>query len=81
MHRFMDAPDVAAAWAMLQRGETAEDPRVRETQERLQACAYGMAHPERDEVVPACVQHSVLDDAENAVLARRLPLHPAPRSR
>lgn len=78
MHRFMDAANVAAAWAMLQRGETATDPRLRETQERLRACAYGMAHPERDEVVPACVQHSVLDEGENATLARRLPLHPAP---
>jgi hypothetical protein len=40
----------------------------------LQACAYGMAHPDRDEIVPACVQHSVFDEAENARLGALLPL-------
>ena len=54
----------------------ATDPRLRAAQERLQACAYGMAHPERDEIVPACVQHSVLDEQENRRLATLLPLHP-----
>ena len=76
LHSFMDARDVAPAWALLQRGIVATDPRLRATQERLQACAYGMGHPERDEVVPACVQHSVLDEQENARLGTLLPLHP-----
>ncbi|MBW3578039.1 MAG: radical SAM protein [Actinobacteria bacterium] len=74
MHSFMDADDVQAAWHLLQRDQVAGDPRIRATQERLSACAYGMAHPDRDEVVPACVQHSVLDEVENAHLLRRLPL-------
>lgn len=73
MHSFMDARDVAPAWELLRSGVLAEDPALRATQERLQACAYGMAHPERDEIVPACVQHSVLDPAENARLADLLP--------
>lgn len=82
MHTFMDARDVAPAWELLQRGVVASDPRVRATQERLQACAYGMAHPDTDEIVPACVQHSLLDEPANARLADLLPLHPrqpAPR--
>ncbi|MGI8875967.1 MAG: hypothetical protein ACR2KP_16920 [Egibacteraceae bacterium] len=73
MHSFIDAHDVAPAWELLRHGVVAEDPVLRATQERLQACAYGMAHPDRDEIVPACVQHSVLDPAENAQLADRLP--------
>ena len=51
-----------------------DDPRILETQERLQACFYGMAHPETGEIVPACVQHSVLDPQENLELVTRLPL-------
>jgi hypothetical protein len=74
MHRFMDAADVAPAWAALQRGEQADDPRLRETQERLAACHYAMAHPETGTLVPACVQHGVLDPAENAALRRLLPI-------
>ena len=74
MHRFMHAEDVRPAWELLQRGETSDDPRIREIQERLQACFYDMAHPETGEIVPACVQHSVLDPAENARLAELLPL-------
>ncbi|NUR05217.1 MAG: radical SAM domain-containing protein [Streptomyces sp.] len=74
MHRFMDAADVAPAWEMMRRGERAEDPRLRETQERLAACNYAMAHPEDGTLVPACVQHSVLDPAENAALRTLLPL-------
>jgi hypothetical protein len=74
MHSFMDAADVAPAWRLLQQGEVAEDPRIRATQERLEACAYAMGHPETDEVVPACVQHGVLDPAENAQLAVLLPI-------
>ena len=74
MHQFMDAADVAPAWEMIQRGETAQDPKLRETQERLAACHYAMAHPENDMLVPACVQHSVLDPVENAQLRTLLPL-------
>ncbi|MGH3169017.1 MAG: hypothetical protein ACRDN0_24445, partial [Trebonia sp.] len=59
MHHFMDAADVAPAWELMQKGETATDPRLRETQERLAACHYAMAHPETGTLVPACVQHSV----------------------
>lgn len=74
MHTFMDAADVAPAWALLEQGVTSPDPAVRATQERLQACVYVMAHPEQDRVVPACVQHSVLDPAENSGLRKLLPL-------
>ena len=70
----MDAADVAAAWSLLERGVHADEPRIRETQERLRACVYTMAHPDEGRLVPACVQHSVLDGAENAELARLLPL-------
>ncbi len=74
MHRFMDAEDVRPAWDMLKKGVMSDDIVIRETQERLQSCFYGMAHPESDEVVPACVQHSVLDPVENTALAQLLPL-------
>ncbi|MBV7697461.1 radical SAM domain-containing protein [Streptomyces sp. TRM70350] len=74
MHMFMDAADVAPAWELMQRGETSDDPRLRETQERLAACQYSMAHPENGTLVPACVQHSVLDPAENAELRTLLPI-------
>ena len=74
MHRFMHADDVSRAWELLERGETSADPAVRETQERLKACAYAMAHPGTRRVVPACVQHSILDPAENVQLRRVLPL-------
>jgi hypothetical protein len=74
MHNFMDAADVAPAWELMQRGQTAHDPRLRETQERLAACHYAMAHPETGSLVPACVQHGVLDPGENAVLRRLLPI-------
>jgi len=76
VHAFMDAEVVKPAWEGLQRGETAGDPRVRAAQERLQACSYAMAHPDEDRLVPACVQHSVLDPQENLVLRRVLPLRP-----
>jgi len=33
-----------------------------------------MAHPDEDRLVPACVQHAVLDPQENAALARVLRL-------
>lgn len=74
MHTFMDARDVKPAWELLRRGELSDDPRVRATQERLQACAYAMAHPDSDELVPACVQHAILDPLENLELRKRLPL-------
>jgi hypothetical protein len=75
VHAFMDAAVVRPAWEALQRGELAEHPAVRAAQERLQACSYGMAHPDEDRIVPACVQHAVLDPDANAGLARLLPMH------
>jgi len=74
MHSFMDAAVVAPAWELLRRGETASDPAVLAAQERLQACTYAMAHPESSELVPACVQHSLLDPGENQQLTQLLPL-------
>jgi hypothetical protein len=76
MHSFMDAADVRPAWEGLQRGEMSGDPRIRATQERLQACSYAMAHPESDMLVPACVQHSVFDPEKNRALQKLLPLIP-----
>jgi hypothetical protein len=73
MHAFMDARDVRPAWELLQRGESSADPKIRETQERLMACSYAMAHPETGTLVPACAQHSVLDPLENLRLAELLP--------
>ena len=80
MHRFMHAADVAPAWELTQRGEWSKDPQILETQERLAACSYAMAHPETGTLVPACVQHSVLDPDENRQLVRLLPL-PTPRGK
>jgi hypothetical protein len=74
MHQFMDAADVAPAWELSQQGRTSEDPRLRATQERLAARTYAMAHPESGTLVPACVQHSVLDPGENSELRTLLPL-------
>ena len=74
MHQFMDAAEVKPAWELMQRGQTSDDPRVRATQERLAACHYVMAHPEDGTLVPACVQHGVLDPAENRQLRVQLPL-------
>ena len=74
MHNFMDARDVGAAWDLMKKGETSDDPRILATQERLAACAYSMAHPESDELVPACVQHSLLDPLENIELVKLLPI-------
>jgi len=74
MHSFMDAADDAPAWAGMQRGQTSDAPRILATQQRLQACFYTMAHPETGVLVPACVQHSVLDPAENAALRTVLPM-------
>ena len=77
VHAFMDADVVGPAWEALQRGEVAGDPEVRAAQERLEACSYAMAHPDEVRLVPACVQHSLLDPAENARLMRQLPLQPS----
>lgn len=74
VHRFMDADSVSRAWSLTQAGKTATDPVTLETQERLAACTYSMAHPETGELVPACVQHSVLDPGENEELRTLLPL-------
>ena len=74
MHQFMDAAEVKPAWELMQRGQTSDDPRVRATQERLAACHYVMAHPEDGTLVPACVQHGVLDPPENRQLRVLLPL-------
>jgi hypothetical protein len=74
MHQFMDAADVAPAWELMQRGQVSDDPRIRATQDRLAACHYAMAHPENGTLVPACVQHCVLDPAENRDLRVLLPL-------
>ncbi|HEX2288923.1 MAG TPA: hypothetical protein VHH53_01680, partial [Pseudonocardiaceae bacterium] len=74
VHRFMDAADVTSAWELMQRGEKASDPRILATQERLASCHYAMAHPETGKLVPACVQHSVLDPIENIELRRLLPI-------
>jgi hypothetical protein len=74
MHSFIDAALVAPAWTLLQRGETAADPDVAAAQERLAACVYTMGHPETGDLVPACVQHSLLDPEENRRLAVALPL-------
>ena len=74
VHAFMDAEVVRPAWEAMQRGEQASEPRIRVAQERLAACSYAMAHPETGQLVPACVQHAVLDPAENAALRRLLPI-------
>lgn len=74
VHAFMDAEVVRPAWEATQRGERAADPAVRAAQERLAACSYAMAHPDTDELVPACVQHAVLDPSEVIALRRALPL-------
>ncbi|MHB8657331.1 MAG: radical SAM domain-containing protein [Solirubrobacteraceae bacterium] len=74
VHAFMDAEVVRPAWEAMERGETATEPDVRAAQERLQACSYAMAQPDEDRLVPACVQHSVLDPKENAKLLRLLPI-------
>jgi hypothetical protein len=78
VHSFIDAAVVAPAWELLQRAGRTEDSAVTAAAERLAACSYLMAHPESGQLVPACVQHAVLDPAENVELAQRLA---APRRR
>ncbi len=80
MHQFMDADVVAPAWELMQQGVTSDDPQIRGTQERLAACHYAMSHPENGTLVPACVQHAVLDPVENVELRRLLPLTPVRRA-
>ncbi len=74
MHRFMNAEDVKVAWDLMEQGIDSEEPTIKETQERLRGCFYAMAHPEDGRVVPACVQHSILDPEENIALSQLLPL-------
>lgn len=74
MHQFIDAADSAAAWEHIQLGTRAEEEKILVAQERLEACAYIMGHPELDKAVPACVQHAVLDIEENRSLVKQLPL-------
>jgi len=76
VHAFMDASVVRPAWEAMERGEVAVAPEVRAAQERLRACSYAMAHPEQGRTVPACVQHSIMDPAENLDLLELLPMHP-----
>ena len=78
MHQFIDAADTAAGWEHIQNGTRATDDRILEAQERLEACAYTMGHPDTDQLIPACVQHGILDPLENRELATLLPL---PRSK
>ena len=76
VHNFMDAAVVAPAWELMKKGVVSDDPALKETQERLGSCMYAMSHPETGELIPACVQHSVLDPVENVGLRRILPLTP-----
>ena len=76
VHAFMDAALVRRAWQDLERGTECDDPAGRSAQERLRACSYAMAHPDDGRIVPACVQHGVLDQDENRRLLSELP--PAP---
>lgn len=80
VHSFMHAEDVKPAWEAMRRGENAIEPSLRVVQERLAACSFSMAHPETGELVPACVQHSVLDTMENHRLRKLLPLYVRPPS-
>ena len=80
VHNFMDAADVAPAWDLMGKGVASEDPKIREVQERLGACMYTMSHPDTGQLVPACVQHSVLDAGENAGLRTLLPITPKVRT-
>jgi hypothetical protein len=81
MHQFMDAADVTPAWELMQRGIESDQPRIRAAQERLAACHYAMAHPETGTLVPACVQHGVLDPEENRRLRVLLPIPEVPDRR
>ena len=81
VHNFMDAEQVKPAWRLMQQSVVSDDPLIKETQERLGSCMYAMSHPETGEIVPACVQHSVLDPIENIGLRTLLPLEPKSKRR
>jgi len=66
---------VRAAWAATEEGRTAAEPEVRAAQERLAARSSAMAHPDEDRLLPACVQHAVLDPLETRALTGLLPIH------
>ena len=68
VHAFMDAAVVRRAWQDLEQGIESDDPDARNAQERLRACSYAMADPDDGRIVPACVQHGVLDQDENRQL-------------
>ncbi len=74
MHQFIDAADSAAAWTHMQSGTRATEPAILEAQERLEACAYSMGHPDTNQLIPACVQHGILDPDENRQLVQLLPI-------
>lgn len=74
VHSFMDAAVVAPAWEATRSGGAGATLEVREAQDRLAGCFYVMAHPETGELVPACVQHSVLDPEQNRRLRVLLPM-------
>jgi hypothetical protein len=74
VHAFMDADVVQAAWRAMEAGTVPDDPDAQAARERLQACSYGMAHPDSGRIVPACVQHAVLDLEENRRLLTLLPI-------
>jgi hypothetical protein len=76
VHAFMDAAVARRAWEDLQEGRDCDDPEGHAAQERLRACSYGMAHPDDGRIVPACVQHGVLDQDENRRLLVTLPMAP-----
>ncbi|MCZ2402522.1 radical SAM domain-containing protein [Paenarthrobacter sp. Z7-10] len=76
VHNFMVAAEVQPAWTLMEQGVVSDDPKIRETHERLGSCMYAMSHPETGRLVPACVQHSALDQAENAGLRKMLPIRP-----
>lgn len=74
VHAFMDASRVIPAWRTMQAGGTPTDDGMRVTVERLRACVCTMAQADTGELVPACVQHSVLDPQENRELLTMLPM-------
>jgi hypothetical protein len=74
VHAFMDAAVVRRAWEGMEAGIDCDDAEGRGAQERLRACSYAMAHPDDGRLVPACVQHGVLDQDENRRLLVALPM-------
>lgn len=73
MHNFMDADVVKRAHLLNQQGTLSSEGNVREAQERLKACSYTFGHPKTGELIPACVQHSILDPDINKNLKELLP--------